>query len=353
MTDNHVQIQDRTVETECFKIRFDEYWQMISLYDKINQKEVLRNGEVGNEIRIYPDHPDVYDAWEWQEYSLDHYKALTDVSEMTVVDDGARRGIRVVRPYRHSTLTQTMWFYDSIARIEFETVADWHEQHLMVKAAFPVNVNSDKASYEIQFGTVERPTHKNTSWEQAKFEVCAHKFADLSDNGYGVAIINDCKYGHDIHDGVMQLSLFRCPTYPAPYADQGEIVFTYALCPHAGTLAQSDVVKQAYMLNAPMTALPATGEATSLPTAYSLVSVDKDHVLCETVKEAEDGDELIFRLYECNNISETVNISFGFDVKQVFLCDLLENNIKELEICDNSVALPFGSFEIHTVKVII
>ena len=349
--ENHVRIDGRTVETDVFTVRFDEHWQMISLYDKINRKEILHQGEIGNEIRVYPDHPDAYDAWEWQEYSLGCYEAMTDVSDATVMDDGARRGIRLVRPYRHSTLTQTMWFYDSIARIEFETVADWHEQHLMVKAAFPVNINSDKASYEIQFGTVERPTHKNTSWEQAKFEVCGHKYADLSDNGYGVAIINDCKYGYDIHDSVMQLSLFKCSTHPNA-ADEGEIVFTYALCPHAGTLAQSDVAEQAFLLNATMTARKATGKADLLPLSYSAVSVNNSHVLCETVKEAEDGEALIFRLHEYKNISERTEITFGFDLKSVKLCDLLERDLQDLPLCGRSVTVDMGGFEILTLKVV-
>ena len=348
--ENHVRVENGAVETDVFTVRFDEHWQMISLYDKVHGREVLRQGEIGNEIRIYPDYPDAYDAWEWQEYSLDHYQSLTALDRVQTVEDGARKGIRIVRPYRSSTLTQTMWFYDSVFRIEFETVADWHEQHLMVKAAFPVNVNSGKASYEIQFGTVERPTHKNTSWEQAKFEVCAHKYADLSDGGYGIALINDCKYGYDIHDGVMQLSLLRSPTHPNA-VDRGEIAFTYAICPHTGTLVQSDVAKQAYLLNYPMTVLPTVGNADVLPVSYSLVSVDCDHVLCETVKEAEESDALILRLYEYKNMSGKIKITFGFDVKQVFVCDLLENDLTELDINGRSISVDVKNFEILTLKV--
>jgi alpha-mannosidase len=226
---NRVKIDGRTVETDALRVVFDEAWQMISICDKINNREVLKAGTVGNQLRVYADYPDIYDAWEWQAYSRDSYRVITDVTSAEIVDDGARRGIRIVRPHMKSTVTQTIWFADGTTQIDFETVADWHERHQMLKAVFPVDINTDKATYEIQFGTVERPTHSNTSWDRARFEVCAHKYADLSEGGWGVSLMNDCKYGHDIHDGVMQLSLLRSPTYPNPEADQGEIPFTYSI----------------------------------------------------------------------------------------------------------------------------
>lgn len=347
-----VDLDSRTAETQLYFIEFDQHWQISRLYDKLNRREVLRQGEVGNEIRIYPDYPDTYDAWEWSEYSLDTYRAMTAVERVEAVSDGARRGIVITRPYGSSRLTQTIWFYDVLPRIEFHTVVDQREKHLMVKAAFPVRVNSDKATYEIQFGTVERPTHKNTSWERAKFEVCGHKYADLSDGGYGVALINDCKYGHDIHDGVMQLSLFRCPAEPDPTADQGELTFTYAICPHAGTLASSDVVYQAYTLNYPISVIPASGDCDSIPCEFSAIDIRSDHVICETVKNAEDGDGIIFRLYEFKNMSDEITLTFGFDVKEVFICDLLENEECSVATDGRSVTLPIGNFEIISLKVI-
>ena len=198
---------------------------------------------------------------------------------------------------------------------------------------------------------MERPTHKNTGWDRAKFEVCAHKYADLSDNGYGVAIINDCKYGHDIHDGVMQLSLFKCSTHPNEDADQGEHRFTYALCPHAGTLAQSDVAQQAYLLNDPLTALPATGTVDLIPASYSVVTLDCDHAFCETVKEAEEGDETVIRLYEYKNICGKATLTFGFDVAAVEICDLLERNGQPIPVVNNRVTIDLQGYEIVTLKV--
>ena len=349
---NRVVIDGRRVETDRLSVVFDEYWQLESVYDKRADRQVLKSGAVGNELRIHADYPDQYDAWEWQSYSREEYRTITDVSEVSVVEDGIRKGVRIVRPYMHSTITQTVWFYDDNARIDFETVADWHDRHQMLKAAFPVDINSSKATYDIQFGTVERPTHMNTSWDAARFEVCAHKYADLSEGGYGVALLNDCKYGHDIHDGVMQISLLRCSTYPDPEADQGEISFTYSLLPHEGTLGESDVAKQAYYLNYPMSAIAASGEENKLPTAFSAVTLDKENIVCETVKQTERGEDTVIRLYENANKRTSVRLTTDIPFKRAYLCDLMERDIRELEVNEGAIELTLGGFEIVTVKLV-
>ncbi len=349
--ENSVKIHDNTVETNIFRVTFDESMQISSIYDKVNDREIIECGKVGNEIRLYADHPDKYDAWEWQEYSLDKYMPLTSLESVELIDDGARFGIKIIRPYKQSRITQTVWFTDNIPAIDFETVADWHQHHIMAKAVFPTNINSDKATYEIQFGRVERPTHKNTSWDRAKFEVCAQKYADLSEGGYGVSILNDCKYGHDIHDGEIALSLFKSPTYPDEEADQGEITFTYSVCPHKGRLDESDTTRLSYYLNYPMTAVKATGDASSLPEELSPVSLDRENVIIETFKESEDGEDTIIRLYESENRRTRVTLTTAFPAKQAFLCDLMENELCELEITDGRITLDVGCFEIITVKL--
>lgn len=351
LSENHVSIEDKKVETDRLAVTFNEAWQIVSIYDKKACREVIKAGEIANELRVHADYPDNYDAWEWQAYSAEEYRTLTDVKEVTVIEDGIRRGIRILRPYMNSTVTQTIWFYDGTTRIDFETVADWHERHQMLKVAFPVDINSDKATYEIQFGTVERPTHKNTSWDAARFEVCAHKYADLSEGNYGVAMMNDCKYGHDIHNGVMQLSILRSPTYPNPEADQGEIPVTYSIYPHEGRLNDTNVAKEAYYLNEPMVALEANGERDELPTAFSAVTLDCENVICETVKEAERDEDTVIRLYESRNCRTNVNVKLGIPASRVFLCDLMEREEKELPVTNGSVNLTLGGFEIVTLKV--
>lgn len=349
---NHVVIEGNVAETDALRVTFDDKWQMVSIYDKTAGREVLKSGAVGNEMRVHADHPHVYDAWEWQPYSAEDYKTITAVESVETVDDGMRKGIKIVRPHMHSKITQTIWFYDGTTRMDFETVADWHDKHQMLKVAFPVDVNSDKATYEIQFGTVERPTHKNTSWDEAKFEVCAHKYADLSEGDYGVAMMNDCKYGHDIHDGVMQLSLLRSPTDPNPEADQGLIPVTYSIIPHTGKLADTDVHVQAYYLNAPMTAVPASGECDTLPTAFSALSLDKDNVICETVKNAERGEGTVIRLYECQNRRTKTTLRLGIPAGKVLLCDMMERELQELPLENGAVTLDLKGFEILTLKVL-
>lgn len=348
---NHIVIDGNRVETNCFAVTFDEFWQITSIYDKKNAREVVKPGTVANEIRLFADHPDVYDNWEWQPYSIDGYKTLTDFESVEIVEDGARRGIKIVRPYKQSKLTQTIWFWDDLAKIDFDTVADWHQHHIMVKAAFPTDINSDKATYEIQFGTIERPTHKNTSWDKAKFEVCAQKYADLSEGNWGVSIINDCKYGHDIHNGTIMLSLFKSGTYPNPEADQGEIPFVYSICPHAGRLEDSDTAKLAYYLNYPMTAVKATGDASVIPETFTAVTLDRGNVICETIKESEDGNDTILRLYEYKNMRTPLSIKTDFEFSKAYLCDLQENEKAELQVENGVIKTEIHGFEILTVKL--
>lgn len=352
ISDNHIVFNGKVVETDVLRVTFNEAWQIVSFYDKKNGRELLKAGAIGNELRVHADYPNCYDAWEWQAYSRDEYKTLNAVTAADVVEDGVRRGIRIVRPHGQSTITQTVWFYDDLLRVDFDTVVDWHERHQMLKAAFPVDINSDRATYEIQFGTVERPTHTNTSWDQARFEVCAHKYADLSDGGYGVSLVNDCKYGHDIHNGVIQLSLLRSPTDPNPDADQGKHVMLYSLCPHAGTLSESDTVKIAYALNNPPVAIPTCGQKTTLPTRLSAVTIDASNVICETVKPAEDGEGIILRAYECQNKRTSATFTSGLTTKRVLLCNLLEEPICELPSDNGVFTYDFGGFEIATFKIL-
>ncbi len=348
---NRIVINDRHVETAKLRVHFDENWLITSVYDKENDREIIKAGEKANEIRVYPDHPDIYDAWEWQEYSLDEYTAITDIASLEIVDDGARRGIKIVRPFMKSTFTQTIWFYDDIAKIDFESVADWQNHHHMIKAAFPVDIHANKATYDIQYGTLERPTHKNTSWDTAQFEVCAHKYADLSEGAYGVSLMSDCKYGYDIHDHVMQISLLKTPTWPNEVADIGESRFTYSLCPHKGTLAESNIPSLAYELNNPMFAVKATGINSILPEEFSMVDTASDHLLCEVIKEAEDSEATVIRLYESKNIKSTAEISLGFHADRCYLCDLMENELEEIPIVKGKINLPVHGFEIITLKV--
>ncbi len=350
-SDNSISVSEKECENKFFKILFNDDMNIVSLYDKINEREIIAEGGVGNELRIYADYPDKYDAWEWSEYTLDKYISVGGVQSVECVNDGVRAGVRITRSFMSSTFVQTLWLYDDIDRIDVEFDADWQERHQGLKVAFDVDINSSKATYEIQYGTVERPTYKNTSWDKAKFEVCGHRFADLSEGNYGVSLLNDCKYGYDIHDSLMTLTLLRAPTFPDEEADRGKQSCVYSLYPHGGTFDAVKAYSHAYSLNNPMIAIKAFGNYNKLPLRYSPIFVDKQNILCEVIKEAEDSNDYIFRLFECSNTKTTAKIDFGFAVDGVVICDMCENDIKQLDVSNNSVCLDFGAFEIHTIKV--
>lgn len=353
ITDTGVTISGKTVSTKFFTVKFDDSYNIVSLYDKKNHRQVIKNGAKANRFIVLEDYNDCYPTWELQFSSRDKQYNIDTVSDVFVINDGARHGIHVKRHHMDSVIEQVIWFYADMPKIDFETKVDWHQIKQLLKVSFPVDINSDKASYEIQFGTIERPTHFNTTWDQAKFEVCGHKYADLSEGSYGVSLINDCKYGHDIHNGDIRLTLIKCDWNPGNtgvYNDQGEHVFTYSIYPHAGNLASCDVVKYAYDLNMPMTAVKSHGDGT-LPSEYSLVSVNRDNVIIETVKEAEYSTDTIVRMYETKNTHTRATVKFGFDVKEAYIADLCENEVRRLNVKNNSVTLDIKPFEIVTLKL--
>jgi len=209
------------------------------------------------------------------------------------------------------------------------------------------------ATYEVQWGNVQRPTHRNTSWDWARFEVCAQKWVDLSEGGYGVALLNDCKYGHDIHDNVIRISLLRSPTYPDPQADQGEHRFTYSLLPHSdsdGSSAPSSIAAHAYALNDPL--LVVAGQSSgAAQRSLPLVTSAQLNVIIETVKQAEDGDGLIIRAYECNRQRGPVTFHFGFPLESASVVNLLEEELAPLTLDGERVTVPLKPYQIITLRV--
>ncbi len=346
-----VEVSEKCIENAFFKLMFDANGTITKIYDKRNGRNVLKKGARGNVITAYEDLPRAYDNWEISNYYTDKSWEVCDVKSVKPIYDGARAGLEIKKSFLKSTLVQKIWLYDDIERIDFDTYIDWKESHIILKAAFPVDVNADKATYDIQFGSVERPTHYNTSWDAAKFEVCAHKYADLSEYGYGVSLINDCKYGHSIHDGVMALTLLKSGTYPDPTADKCEHYFTYSLMPHSGDYKSAGTIKEAYFINNPMTAFKVKKQAGKLADEFSLVSVADENVVIETVKKAEDGDGIIVRMYESFNKRTNTTLTLGFDFNSAAICDLMENDVKTLRTKGNQIPVELKSFEIVTLKI--
>lgn len=350
---NTIEIKGNTVFTRFFTVKLDKDCNIVSIYDKKAHREVIKKGDKAGRLLVLENYPDQYDAWELQRSASDKEYTVCGAYDVYTIVDGARTGIHYKKNHMESVIEQTIWFYEDISRIDFETKVDWKQQRQVLKVSFPVDINADMATYEIQFGSTQRPTHYNTSWDQAKFEVCGHKYADLSEGNYGVSLLNDCKYGHDIHEGDMRLTLLSSawnPSNMGDYNDQGEHEFTYSIYPHKGNLASCDTVKQAYDLNLPMTAVKAVGGG-RLPSEYSLVSVDCDNVIIEAIKEAEYGNETIVRLYEAKNYRTRTTVTFGFDVSEVYFGDLSEKKLKKLSVKNNRVSLDVKPFEIVTLIV--
>ena len=239
---------------------------------------------------------------------------------VTVVEAGPLRAtLEIKRRILHSDYVQRISLSHNSPQVDVSTDIDWQERHIMLKVAFPVDVLTPTATYEIQWGNTERPTHRNTSWDWARFETCAQKWVDLSEGGYGVSVLNDCKYGHDIKDNVIRISLLRGTTLPDPTADLGQHRFAYSLLPHAGRWNEGTVAA-AYAPQRPADRTPAsTGHespVTSHPSPVTcLFQTDAPNVVIETVKQAEDGNGIIVRLYETQRKRGPVVLTAGFPVR--------------------------------------
>ena len=364
---NELKVSKDLLENRFFRIALDSNGLITSIIEKTTGREVLPQGERANLLQLFEDKPNDFDAWDIDMFYEDKWEDITDLDTIRVIESGpVRAAVGVSRRFGKSTLRQEIRIYADIPRIDFQTYVDWHESNKCLKAAFPADVNATKARYEIQFGNVERPTHTNTSWDLARFEVCAHKWADISEEGFGVSLMNDCKYGHHTKGSVMRLTLLRSPKDPDETADMGEHVFTYSLMPHAGDYIQAETVRRAYELNVPLWTVAAPsaqgsgtkaarqhGEDTAdkLPSTYSFFSVDAPNVVLETVKRAEKEDATILRLYECHNRRAKVTLTVNLPFKKVYECDLMERNICQVQSDGGCFTFDIKPFEIKTFKI--
>ncbi len=347
-----VSVRELTAENAYYQLVIDQSGRIVSLFDKANNRNVLLPDTFGNELQVFEDFPRQYDNWEITDYYKQKMWVLDGDAQISEICDGSRAGFRVSRKYLNSEISQNIWLYSDCARIDFETEIDWHEHHQILKAAFPLDVHTNTAIYETQFGHVERPTHQNTSWDKAKFEVCGHKWVVLQEKGYGVALLNDCKYGFNTEGSTLKLTILKCGTYPNPEADQGKHIFTYSLLPFADDYRDAGVIEQAYSLNQPMEVMEIGAHTGDLPENYSFISCDKPNVIMETVKKAENDDSMIVRMYDAFDCRTTagVTVANGFD--KAYVCDLMENIIEELELQDNTVFVPISNFEVVTLKFV-
>ena len=347
-----VDANGRQIENDYFVLTLDESGRISYIFDKRNIRSVLKKDLCANEIRIFEDIPLLYENWEISNYYKNKCKVLDEKAEISVIDEGQRKGFEIIKKYHGSTIKQQIFLYNTIDRIDVNNQIDWHERRQLVKIAFPFDIHFAKTAFDIQFGNVERTLNTNTSWEKAKFEVCGHKWVDVSEYGYGVSLLNDCKYGYSVDDNVLSLTAIKCGIYPNEEADQGFHEFSYSIYPHKGDFREGNTVKAAYSFNQPLEIRKAGKCNGNLPVSFSLVQTDSDNIIIETVKQCENGLGIILRLYDAYNCKSSPVMHFGIKPKCASICDLLENEISELEIDGNDIKLNVGNFEIITVKVI-
>jgi alpha-mannosidase len=341
--------QGITLENGLVRVKIDAKGHLTSVYDLLARRETLSGP--GNVLHLHEDLPNRWDAWDVDVFYKEKDRILDGIEMLELVESGPLRAtVKLVRTFGQSRLEQQIILRAGSARIDFPTEMEWQETDKFLKVAFPVSVRAMNATYEIQYGHLERPTHVNTSWDMARFEVCAQKWVDLSEPGYGVALLNDCKYGHDIQGNVIRLSLLRATTTPDPQADRGRQQFTYALLPHAGDLREGRVIEQAYALNVPLTVREVKPHAGSLSSSHSFFQVDRQGAVIEAIKVAEDGRALIVRLYESEGSRGRAKLTTTLPVRQAALTDLLERETKTLALKDGAVQLDLQPFEVVTVK---
>jgi alpha-mannosidase len=343
----------REVETPYFVISLNEYGQFTRIYDKKHDREVIPDGKRANQIITYEDKPHNYDAWDINHYYTEKSWPVDEVSSVEIVENGPVRAcIRTEHPYLDSTIVQYLYFYRDLPQIDIRNEIDWKEEQILVRDYFPVEIHTNEAAFEIQYGNVKRPTHSNTMWDFAKFEVCAHKWLDVSEDGYGVSVLNDCKYGCSVQNGVIGLTMLKSALYPNPEADKEHHTFWYSICPHTGDFREGRTVDRAYMLNNPMTALRKDTDGGTLPQEYSFVRAEEDHVVIEVVKQAEEGEDTILRLYECSNRRGKLHLHVAGDWQKAYETDLLEHNEKALQLADHVITVDVKPYEIKTIRLI-
>ncbi len=320
--DDRVVVTARSLENRCLRIELNDDGTLASIVDKIAGREVLAGR--GNQLWAYRDAPRTFEAWDIEHNHTDRGEELVadDRTGFAVVEPGGQRGVlKILRRWRNSSITQRLRLWAGAPRLDFHTEIDWHERLWLLKARFPLAVRSNSATFECAFGVVQRPTHRNTSWDAAQFEVPGHRFVDLSEEGYGVALLNDGRYGHHALSNELGISLLRSPIWPDPQSDEGRHIVTYALMPHAGTWLEGNVLGEAQALNAPM---PWRCVRTSDVFCRPILAVTGTPVALSALKPAEDGNGLVMRVYEPAGARGVVKVQPPVGWQRAEAVDLLE-----------------------------
>jgi alpha-mannosidase len=334
------------LENAVLRAEFNEKGQLISLFDKRVGREAIMAGKVGNAFVAHQDIPIDFDAWDIDDYFEDRSWPVDALVSAEVVETGPyRAAIRFEWTYENSRIVQVVSLEADAGQLEFDSFVDWQERQTLLKVGFPLDIRTDTSRAETQFGHLSRPTHANTSWERARFETSMHRWVDLSEAGFGVAALNDCKYGYDAKGSTLRLTLIKSPVFPWPEADRGEHRFRYALLVHGGDL--QTVHNAASAFNLPLQLL--AGTATGRPDAVPVATLDSDQVAIETVKLAQAGGGTVLRLWETQGKAGTVTLTLPR------AAHISETDLHEVETSvlaeAGSVTLHFRPFQIRTLMI--
>jgi alpha-mannosidase len=335
---------------------------MTSLFDKRSGSESLapaetdtggpKNATCGNLLQTFVDKPQKWDAWNIDaDFEKQHWD-LDKADSVKLTESGPLRAvIEVKNHFQNSTFVRDIILYAGVPRVDVKMQVEWHEKHILLKVAFPVSAHSDKATYEIPYGSVDRPTTRNTPAEQAQFEVPAYRWADISDAKHGLSLLNDCKYGYDAKGNVLRLSLLRSPEWPDPHADEGHHEFTYSLYPHGGGWKDALTIRQGYELNYKLISMPTGKHQGALSAEHSFVQAPAENIIVTALKKAEDDDSLVLRFYEWAGKEVDVSLQVPPGVASASETDLMEKPTGSVSVQDSSVKVHTKPYEIHTIKL--
>jgi alpha-mannosidase len=354
--------QEDTLENEFVRVKIDAHSGcMTSLFNKQGNVETLAPSETdtggpkdricGNLLQTFVDKPKQWDAWNIDaDFEKQHWD-LDNADEVQLVENGPLRAVvRVKNHFQNSTFVRDITMYAGVPRVDVKMQVEWHEKHILLKVGFPVSVHNDKATFEIPFGSIERPTTRNTPAEKAQFEVPAQRWADLSDATHGFSLLNDCKYGYDAKGNVLRLSLLRSPAWPDPHADEGHHEFTYSLYPHRGTWREGFTILQGYQLNYKLISMQTWKHSGMLGPQFSFLQTNPN-VIVTAVKKAEDDDSLIVRFFEWAGKEGDVSLTLPGAVTAASETDLMEKRIGDVAVKDDMLTVHTKPYEIKTVKV--
>ena len=346
-------LKEETVKTENYILenniiiaKFNEFGELCSMIDKETGMEFIKGSS--NKFRLFKDAPLFFDAWDIDDF-YEKQEVMTENNEITIdrVASGDLISCLVIkRQIGKSQIIQKAILRKDEKQIDFETDVDWNETHKLLKVEFDTNINTNELISETQFGYIERPNHKSTKYDADRFEVCQHKWSALSESNRGFAVLNDSKYGIGADGGRISLTLLKSATEPALSADKGKQKFTYSVMLFTESFAESNVIRKAYELNCGINITEGKAEK------KSFANIDCKNVILDTIKCAENSSDMIFRLYESKNMSSDAIVNLGFKIKEVYITDMLENNIKSIEVNNNKFRLKFRPFEVKTLRIV-